>query len=409
MTIDELVATYEDLHRHPELGHQEHRTAGVVADRLTALGYDVTTGVGITGVVGVLERGAGPTVLLRADMDGLPVLEQTGLPYASTATVVGADGESVPVMHACGHDVHVTCLLGAAAELAAASDWAGRLVLVFQPNEEGGGGARSMVDDGLFDRFGVPDVVLGQHVAPMPVGILGVTPGPAFAASDSLRIVLHGAGGHGSRPEATVDPIVLGAAVVLRLQTVVSREVAASETAVVTVGTFHAGTAANVIPDRATIDVNIRTTDPRVRAKVLAAIERIVRGEAAAAGAPTEPEIVAVGSFPTVVNDAAACARATEAFAAAGRFLVVDPGSVTGSEDVGILADAAGAPCAYWLLGGADPALFAGATTVEQIRAVVDDLPSNHSPRFAPAARPTLETGVVALVSAARAWLAGAS
>ncbi|GAA1502205.1 amidohydrolase [Nocardioides humi] len=406
LTLDELVPIYEDLHRHPELGRQEHRTAGIVADHLRALGYDVTTGVGGTGVVATLERGAGPTVLLRADMDALPVEEATGLPYASTATATGADGTETPVMHACGHDMHTTCLLGAAAALAGDGRWEGRLLLVFQPDEEGGGGAREMVADGLFERFGTPDVVLGQHVAPVPVGVLGVRPGAAFAASDTLRVTLHGAGGHGSRPEATVDPVVLGAAVVQRLQTVVSREVAAAETVVVTVGSFHAGTAANVIPDRAVLGLSIRTADPDVRAKVLAAVERIVRGEAAAAGAPREPEIEVVNTFPAVVNDAAACERIREAFAEEGRWVVVDPGPVTGSEDVGILAEAAGAPCAYWLLGGADPALFASATSVEEIRRVVDDLPSNHSPRYAPLAGPTLESGVAALVAAARSFLA---
>lgn len=403
--LDPLVAIYEDLHRHPELGRQEHRTAGIVAGRLRALGYDVATGVGGTGVVGVLDRGRGGTVLLRADMDALPVLEDTGLPYASTATATDANGESVPVMHACGHDLHTTCLLGAAAALAEDNSWQGRLMLVFQPDEEGGGGAQAMVDDGIFARFGTPEVVLGQHVAPLPVGVLGVRPGAAFAASDALRITLHGRGGHGSRPEATVDPVVMGAALVQRLQTVVSREVAATETVVVTVGSFHAGVAPNVIPDSAVLGLSVRTTDEAVRVGVLAAIERMVRAEAAAADAPRPPEIEVLHTFPPVVNDAAASERVREAFSAAGRWIVVDPGPVTGSEDVGILAAAAGAPCAYWLLGGADPALFAGAETLEEIRTGVADLPSNHSPRYAPLAAPALESGVAALVTAARSWL----
>ncbi len=403
---DALLAVYEDLHRHPELGRQEHRTAAIVAGHLRTAGYDVTEGVGGTGVVGVLERGAGPTVLLRADMDALPVREDTGLPYASTATVEAADGSTVPVMHACGHDVHTTALLGAAARLASDAAWTGRLLLVFQPDEEGGGGARSMVEDGLFERFGRPDVVLGQHVAPIPVGVLGVRPGPAFAASDHLRITLYGAGGHGSRPEATVDPVVMGAALVLRLQTVVAREIAATDTAVVTVGSFHAGTAANVIPDHATLELTVRTSDVDVRTRVLAAIERIARGEAATSGAPRDPVVELVRSYPAVVNDAAACAQVGEAFGRAARWIVVDPGPVTGSEDVGILAEAAGAPCAYWLLGGADPALFDGATSVEEIRSRVADLPSNHSPRYAPLAGPALDSGVAALVAAARSFLA---
>lgn len=403
--LDALTALYEDLHRHPELGRQEHRTAGIVADHLTALGYDVTPAVGGTGVVGVLDRGAGPSVMLRADMDGLPVREETGLAYASTATGTAPDGTEVPVMHACGHDVHVACLLGAAAQLAQEQDWRGRVVLVFQPDEEGGTGARSLVADGLFERFGTPDVVLGQHVAPLPVGLLGVTPGPAFAATDTIRVVLYGTGGHGSRPEAAVDPVVMGASLVTRLQTVVSREVPGSATVVLTVGSFHAGTRANIIPDRAVLEISLRTTDVEVRDKVVAVVERMARAEAAAAGAPREPEVEVLFSLPAVVNDAGASEQVAAAFADSGRFLVVDPGPVTGSEDVGILSDTAGVPGAFWLLGGADPALFAGAATVEDMRRVLDGVPSNHSPHYAPLGRPTLEAGVAALVCAARSYL----
>lgn len=403
--LDALTALYEDLHRHPELGRQEHRTAGIVAERLTALGYDVTTGVGGTGVVGVLARGEGPSVMLRADMDGLPVREETGLAYASTATATAADGTEVPVMHACGHDIHVSCLLGAAEQLAAEQDWTGRLVLVFQPDEEGGTGARSMLADGLLERFGTPVVVLGQHVAPLPVGLLGVTPGPAFAATDMIRVVLHGKGGHGSRPESAVDPVVMGAALVLRLQTVVSREVSGSDTVVLTVGTFHAGTRGNIIPDQAVLEISLRSTDPDVRDRAVAAIERMARAEAAAAGAPREPEVEVLFSLPAVVNDEGACAQVAAAFAETGRFLVVDPGAVTGSEDVGMLSDAAGVPGAYWLLGGADPALFAGAASIDELRKVLDGVPANHSPHYAPVGRPTLEAGVAALVGAARSYL----
>jgi amidohydrolase len=403
-----LAELYQDLHAHPELAFGEHRTAALVAARLRELGYETTTGVGRTGVVGVLANGAGPTVALRADMDALPVEERTGLPYASTARGTDGDGREVPLMHACGHDMHVTCLLGAAAELAADSgSWSGTLLLVFQPAEEAGDGARAMIDDGLFDRFGVPDVVLGQHVAPIPAGVLGLRPGPAFAASDSLRVVLHGRGGHGSRPETSVDPVVMAAATVLRLQTIVSRQLAPADSAVVTVGAMHAGTKENIIPDEAELLLSVRTFTEPVRARTLAAIERIVRGEAAAAGAPADPEIIVTGSFPSVVNDPAACARLSAAFAEGiGPGLVLDPGPVAGSEDVGLLATAAGAPCAYWLLGGADPALFANVTSIEEARLIVDDLPSNHSPLFAPVVEPTIRTGVTALTCAARAWLA---
>lgn len=406
--IDEFVTLYEDLHRNPELSFQETRTAGIVADRLRALGYDVTTGVGRTGVVGVLANGDGPVVMLRADMDALPVEEKTGLPYASSVRATGEDGTEVPVMHACGHDVHVTCLLAACDLLAAErSTWSGTLLAVFQPAEETVGGARAMIDDGIFDRFGTPVVVLGQHVAPIPAGAIGLRAGATFAATDALRVVLHGRGGHGSRPEATVDPVVMAASTILRLQTIVSREVAATETAVVTIGTVHAGIASNVIPDQAELGVNIRTFSDDVRATVLAAVERIVRGEAAAAGAPTEPEIVTVMAAPAVVNDADAVARTSAALATVA--LVVDPGVVTGSEDVGMFATAAGAPCVFWLLGGADPAHFTAPPMSEEFMAQLRAVPSNHSPHYAPAPVPTLAIGRDALVAAAREWLSPAT
>jgi amidohydrolase len=403
----DLAEVYRDLHAHPELGFGETRTAGIVAGRLRSLGYETATGVGRTGVVGVLRNGTGPTALLRADMDALPVLEQTGLDYASTATGVDSDGRDVPLMHACGHDMHVTCLLGAAAALAAdRASWQGTLMLVFQPAEEVGGGAQAMVDDGLFKRFGRPEVVLGQHVAPLPGGLLALRPGPAFAAADSLRIVLHGRGGHGSRPETTVDPVVMAAATVMRLQGIVSREVAGTETAVVTVGALRAGSKENIIPDEAELMLSIRSFEKPVRDQVIAAIERIVRAEAMASGAPAEPDIMVFESFPAVVNDPSACARTKAGFDAdLGEGLVFDPGLVTGSEDVGILATAAGAPCVYWLLGGGDPAMFAGAAGIDDVARIVRELPSNHSPLFAPVIEPTLGTGIAALRSAARCWL----
>ena len=402
-----LAELYRDLHAHPELAFRETRTAAIVADRLRASGYETTTGVGGTGVVGVLRNGAGPTALLRADMDALPVLERTGLDYASTVRATDTDGNDVPVMHACGHDVHVTCLLGAADALSAGrSAWQGTLLLVFQPAEEVGGGARAMVDDGLFDRFGRPAVVLGQHVAPLPAGTLALRPGPAFAAADALRVVLFGRGAHGSRPEVSVDPVVMAAATVMRLQGIVSREVAGTDAAVVTVGAIRAGTKENIIPDSAELLVSTRTYDDGVRERVLAAIERIVRAEAAASGAPREPEITDIGSFPAVVNDPEASARTRGGFDAEfGDGRVFDPGLVTASEDVGVLAQAAAAPCVFWLLGGADPAAFANAATFADIERVVHGLPSNHSPLYAPVVDPTLEIGVRALVSAVRTWL----
>ena len=404
---DDLANVYRDLHRHPELGFAEHRTAGIVAERLTRFGFEVTTGVGGTGVVGILRNGDGPTALLRADMDGLPVAEATGLPYASTDVAPGESGD-IPVMHACGHDMHVTALLGAAERLAAdTGSWAGTLMLVFQPAEELGAGAQAMIDDGLFERFGRPDVVLGQHVAPIPAGVIGLRSGPAFAAADVLRIVLHGRGAHGSRPEVSVDPVVMAAATVMRLQTVVSREVGGSETAVVTVGMMRAGTAANIIPDHAELLITVRTFTVDVRDRVVEAIGRIARAEAAASDAPKPPDVELTSSFPAVSNDQAAVDRTRPALQGIGAMLV-DPGPVTGSEDVGLLAIAAGVPCVYWLLGGADPAVFEGAADFEEIALRTAALPSNHSPLFAPVIEPTLTIGVNALVAAAHTWLPSA-
>lgn len=398
-----LTSLYQDLHAHPELSFAETRTAGIVAARLAELGVEVTTGVGRTGVVGVLRNGEGPVVGLRADMDALPVEEKTGLPYASTVRAVDADGAEVPVMHACGHDVHVTCLLGAFEELAGSRDsWSGTVVGYFQPSEENGQGAAAMVADGLADRFPRPSVVLGQHVAPLPAGMLSVHAGPAMAGADNITVTLYGAGGHGSRPEATLDPVVAAASVVVRLQTVVAREVAAADRVVVTVGAIQAGTKHNIIPDTATLKLTVRTAEPSVRVRVLAAVERIIRAEAVAAGMTREPSIEYVESLPVLVNDP----DTTEATRAAlaevlGESAVIDFGAVTGSEDVGRLAEGLGAPCCYWLLGGGDPEVVLPALASGDI----DSIPSNHSPLFAPVIQPTLSTGVRALVTAARHWL----
>jgi hippurate hydrolase len=404
--LESLRDVYRDLHANPELSFAEHRTAGVVAAWLRDHGFEVIENVGRTGVVGVLANGIGAVVALRADMDALPVAEDTGLPYASTVRAASA-GEYVPVMHACGHDMHVACLLGACAELVGArEEWSGTVVAIFQPAEELAQGAQAMVDDGLYDRVPRPDVVLGQHVAPLPAGTVGIRAGDFWAASDSLRVVLYGAGGHGSRPETTVDPVVMAAAFVMRLQTIVSRQVAAADTAVVTIGSLNAGTKANIIPDSAELMMNVRSVDPEVRSRVLAAITRIARAEAAAAGAPREPEITLFESAPTLTNDPAAMARTLPALASVvGPERVIDPGPIPSSEDVPILATSIGVPLVFWLLGGADPVVYAGARTVEEMQAVVGRIPSNHSPLYAPVISPTLELGISTLVTAARVWL----
>ncbi|UOQ90882.1 amidohydrolase [Agromyces endophyticus] len=404
MSLD-LAAIYRDLHANPELSFQEHRTAGIVADTLTGLGFDVITGLGVTGVAGVLANGDGPTVLLRADMDALPVLEDTGLPYASSVRGTDPDGNDVPVMHACGHDVHVTCLLGAAERMAdERGAWSGTLVVVFQPAEELGGGAESVIAAGLYDRVPKPEIVLGQHVAPLPAGFAGLHPGVAMAAADSLTVRVHGVGGHGSRPEAGVDPVLLAAAITVRLQGVVAREVAPTDAAVVTVGQLHAGTKHNIIPSEAMLGINVRSFDDGVRTTVLTAIERIAKGEAAASGAPREPDFDYIDRFPATVNDPDASERTAAALRGAlGQGRVFDPGVVSGSEDVGVFATAAGVPLVYWFLGGFDPSLFDPA--VLAAGGMPQDLPSNHSPKFAPVIDPTLSTGVTALVAAAREWL----
>lgn len=400
----DLEALYRDLHSHPELAFAEHRTAGIVADHLNGFGLEVVTGIGGTGVVGILRNGDGPTVLLRADMDALPVREETGLEWASTQTVVDETGATVPVMHACGHDIHITCLLGAVEALAdSRSEWSGTLVALFQPAEEHGGGAQVMVEDGLYEKVPTPDVVLGQHVTPLPSGMLGAHSGAAMAAVDTMEVTLHGRGGHGSRPETTIDPVVMAAATVLRLQTVVSREIAPQDTAVVTVGSLHAGSANNIIAPKATLGISMRSFSEEVRERVLGAVDRIVRAEAAASGAVEEPTVKFGERYPVTVNEPEATARVTAAFTSEfGEDRIFDPGAISGSEDVGNLATAAGVPLVYWMLGGGDPATVAAAMAAGTVDT---DIPSNHSPYFAPLAQPTIDTGVRALVVAAREWL----
>ncbi|WP_328540429.1 amidohydrolase [Streptomyces sp. NBC_00344] len=394
---------YRDLHTHPELSTQEHRTALRLAEELRPLGYEVTTQVGGTGVVGVLRNGGGPVVMLRADFDALPVEEKTGLPYASTARATGADGREVPVMHACGHDMHATCLVGAATLLAGAKQtWSGTLLVVFQPAEELALGARAMVDDGLFRRFPVPDIVLGQHVGPLPAGVIGYGSGPIMAASDSVQVTLHGRGGHGSRPETTVDPVLMAANVVTRLQGIVAREVPPAETAVVTVGRLQAGTKDNIIPDTAELGINMRTYSPETRTLVHRAIERVIRGEATAGAATREPELDWNVSAPLLVSDPAATASVVTAFSEHfGEQRVQPIPPVSASEDVGVFGAAANAPTVFWFWGGLDADTFAAAVRDGD----TGSLPGNHSPYFAPVVEPTLSTGVEALAVGGLTWL----
>ena len=401
--LSDLESLYKDIHSHPELSMQEDRTAGIAAEQLRLAGYDVTTGVGKTGVIGVLKNGDGPTVMLRADMDALPVREATGLPYASNLTAIDRERKTVPVMHACGHDMHVTWLIGAATLFARHREaWRGTLMPLFQPAEETGEGARAMIDDGLISRFPKPDVILGQHVMVGPSGVLSYRSGVVTSAGDSLQIRMFGRGAHGSMPQSSIDPVVMAAATVLRLQTIVSREVSPTDAVVVTVGSVQAGTKENVIPDEAVIKLNVRTFDDDVRNRVLAAIERIVDAEAEASNAPRKPEITPLDRYAFVKNDPEATKRVADAFQSYfSPERVQETQPTTASEDFGSFGTGWHAPSVFWFVGGTDPGIYANA----QKAGKVAEIPTNHNPRFAPVIHPTLEAGVEALVVASKAWL----
>jgi amidohydrolase len=394
---------YRHLHEHPELSHREEQTAASVKERLAVDGYEVTSGVGGTGVVGILRNGDGPSVLLRADMDALPVQEESGLAYASTVTAPDDEGTTVPVMHACGHDVHVTALLGAAALMAAARDrWSGCLVVVFQPAEEVGDGARGMLDDGLATLVGHVDVAFAQHVLPIPAGFVGTRAGAVLSAADSMRVTVHGRGAHGSMPQASVDPVVLASMIVVRLQTVISREVAPTEPAVLTVGSIQAGTKSNVIGDHATLQLNVRTYGEQARRSVLEAIRRIVIAECQASGTPAAPEFELFDQFPPTTNDVATTNTVTTAFNVFFGHRLQELPLQSASEDFSDIPRALGVPYTYWGIGGIDPATYEAAAEAGRI---AQDIPVNHSPFFAPVLQPTLDTGTQAMVVAALAYL----
>ncbi|MEL4358751.1 MULTISPECIES: amidohydrolase [unclassified Luteococcus] len=372
---------YKQLHANPELSMQESETAAEITRRLEGFGYQ-TQQVG-GGVVGVLENGEGRCVLTRADIDALPVTEATGLDYASQI-----DG----AMHACGHDMHITWSLGAAELLAQHRDaWSGTHVALFQPGEEIAAGARSMVDDGLVDKLPKPDVCLSQHVLPGLAGTVSTSPGPILSAGDSIRITLHGKGSHGSMPHLGVDPVVLASTIVVRLQGIVSRVIAPGDFGVVTVGSIQAGSKSNIIPDSATLLLNVRTYDNAVRDKVLEAIERIVRGECEASGCPKEPDFEYYDRFPLTTNDEQTTQQVTDAFVESfGQERVLHLAPIPASEDFSVIPDAFGVPYCYWGVGGfAEDAEVVG----------------NHNPGFAPTIHPTLQTGTEALAVATLAWL----
>lgn len=402
--VAELERIYKDIHANPELSMQERRTAGIAANWLREQGYEVSEGVGGTGVIGVLRNGEGATVLMRADMDALPMKESTGLPYASTK--IGTDpasGEETAIAHSCGHDMHVTWLMGTTRVLAQnRGSWRGTVVAVFQPGEETGQGAKAMVDDGLVKRVPKPDVVLGQHVMPLPAGHVAIRSGTMLSRSDSLEVTLFGRGGHGSSPETTVDPVVMAAAAVMQLQTVVSREIGATDQAVVTVGALQAGSSANIIPDHALLRLNIRTFDEGVRERVLSSVRRIITKQAELSRSPNPPEFKTLSAFPLTVNDEAATKKVADALRGRmGDDRVQRAGLATASEDFTVLAHAWDVPSVYWLVGGIDPQKYAEAERAGRM----NELPSNHSPEFAPVLDPTLRVGVGTMLAAASAWL----
>ncbi|QBC32940.1 M20 family metallopeptidase [Pandoraea sp. XY-2] len=401
--LPELEAIYKDLHQHPELSMQEVRTARIVADYVEKLGYEVARNVGVTGVVAVLRNGAGPTVMLRADMDALPMAEATGLPYASTVSAKDEDGVEVGVAHSCGHDMHVTWLMGVARLMAEHRDaWHGTLMAVFQPGEEVARGARSMMDDGMTQRFPKPDVILGQHVMVGAAGTVGYRSGTILSAGDSLKVKLFGRGSHGSQPQTSIDPVIMAASTTLRLQTIVSREISPRDSAVLTVGALQAGTKENIIPDDATLKLNVRTFDEDVREYMLGAIRRICCAECAASNAPREPEFTTLSSYPLTVNDAATHARLLAAFEAHFGERVYETQPAAASEDFSVFGREWNVPYAFWFVGGTDPEVFRRAVAAKRI----NEIPSNHSPKFAPVIEPTLRTGLEAMLCAAGVWLA---
>jgi hippurate hydrolase len=386
----ELQTLYQDLHRHPELGFQEVQTSAKLAARLKALGYDVTTGVGRTGIVALLRNGAGPTVMLRTELDALPVAEKTGAAFASTVVTKNLAGAMVPVMHACGHDLHMTAWTGTAKWMVEhRQQWHGTLMLVGQPAEETVSGAETMLKDGLFTRFPKPDYILGLHDDDsMPAGTIGFHPGPFRAISISPALTLYGRGGHGAMPFNTIDPVVMAARTVMSLQTIVSRENNPMDPIVLTIGSIHGGTQANIIPDEVTLGLNIRTYSEETQKRVLAAVMRIAKAEAMAAGAPREPTITSPESGHVVVNDPALTRRVAAALQKAmGMDQVIEMPAKMTSEDFAEYGRA-GIPSLLLHIGAVDPAKLA-----ESKRTGIA-VPAPHSPEWLPDLEPTLKAAI---------------
>lgn len=441
------LSSYEELYKHfhanPELSNQEKETAASICAHLKdkiSSDFDIRPNIGGTGIAALLKNGPGPTILLRADFDALPVEERTGLPYASKKRMVDADGVEKPVMHACGHDMHITCLLAAAQTLHACREhWSGTLILAFQPAEERGTGAQAMIDDGLYDpnkhNVPIPDVALGGHVMPFRSGVIGTRRGLVATAADSMRVTLHGRGGHASMPDRLIDPVVMAASTIMKLQTIVSREVDPQDSAVVTVASVQAGDAENVVVDDARLAIDMRTSNPTTREKVKQSIQRIVNAESIASNAVKEPTFIATRAFPLTVNDEDVTAKLEQTFAAHFGGSGGDEHGYTasipklgGSEDFSILASAVGKPYSFFMYvpfslpeyliftpnartanaslpsryGGTDPQQW---DSCEAEGTLSEKIPVNHSGLFYPVVQPTLRVGVDAYAVGALTWL----
>ena len=397
----QVQALYIDLHEHPELSLHEVNTAAKLAAQLRRLGYEVTEKVGGNGVVAILRNGSGPVIMLRTELDALPVLEKTGLAYASHVTTKDDDGHVVPVMHACGHDIHIAALVGTAEIMAKTKDqWHGTLMLIGQPAEERVGGAKMMIDDGLFTRFPKPAVGLALHTTNnLPAGEVGITPGYMSSNADSVNITIYGRGGHGAMPETAIDPIVIAAKTVLSLQTIVSREIKPGEPAVITVGYIQGGTKNNIIPDEVRLGLTVRSYSPETRKHLLASIARVTKAEAEAGGAPKPPLVEVSEGTDAMYNDPKLSEQLTPVLQQAlGKDNVVTLPPQMTSEDYSEY-ELAGVPSFYYQLGVADPQQFAKA------RAEGVSLPSNHSPFFAPDMEPSLKTAIESEVALLRSLM----
>lgn len=415
-SLPSLVELYRDLHRNPELSMQEHRTASIVAQHLRDSGYDVTEGVGKTGVVGLLSNGEGPVVMLRGDMDALPIEEQTGVDYASNVFGTTTDAGKVPVMHACGHDIHIACLIATAEILANKSEqWRGTAFICAQPAEETGQGAEAMLKDGLFKRFPRPALCIGQHVLPLAAGMVGHNAGVILSASINVDVRLFGKGGHGSAPQVAIDPVIMASSLIMNLQTIRSRELAGNVPAVITIGFVNAGMKHNVIPDEAHIGINIRTQSTHIQEQIINSICRKAEAVAKAFSAPKMPEITTSGAFPVTSNTEPLDQRIRDVHTGLlGANQVIEIPTLMYSEDFsqyGLPGNHhySGEPIPYciWIFGGHSQERY-NAAPGNTFMAKMPYLPSNHQSNFAPDPKPTLRIGIYALTSAALAYLPAA-